>query len=228
MTRPDRRCDQPRSLRRQACFLDWLTGAEICEDRETTATSVSDDGQVITGESRLLRAGVADGAIYTPKMGWMLLGDFLESQGVLEASLVDPRRQGVRVWKDAHRHGAPTGCGLLPRLPPRPRPGVHLPQAGRPPEDHVGWLPPRNGCSPVARRFGRVLCREGSALSGPVASIASAICLARSWAPPVMSATLAYRPLPSRTGSISSTTGRCTAFRVTSAVLGPSGRWFSA
>ena len=33
-----------------------------------------------------MRAGVDDGAIYTPKMGWMLLGDFLESQGVLEAS----------------------------------------------------------------------------------------------------------------------------------------------
>ena len=70
----------------QVCYPDWLTGTEICEDRETTATSVSDDGQVITGASRLLRAGVDDGVIYTPKMGWMLLGDFLESQGVLEAS----------------------------------------------------------------------------------------------------------------------------------------------
>ncbi len=70
----------------QICYSDWLTGAEICEDLETTATSVSDDGKVITGASRLLHAGVDDGAIYTPGMGWMLLGDFLESQGVLEAS----------------------------------------------------------------------------------------------------------------------------------------------
>jgi hypothetical protein len=34
----------------------------------------------------LTNAGVDEGAIYTPKMGWMLLGDFLEKQGVLEAS----------------------------------------------------------------------------------------------------------------------------------------------
>jgi uncharacterized membrane protein len=70
----------------QVCFFDWWTGQEVCEDRETVAFSVSDDGKVIGGASRLTNAGVDEGAIYTPKMGWMLLGDFLEKQGVLEAS----------------------------------------------------------------------------------------------------------------------------------------------
>jgi hypothetical protein len=69
----------------QVCYFDWF-GAEICEDRETVAYSVSDDGKVITGSSRLTMVGIDDGAIYTPQMGWMLLGHFLEKQGVLEAS----------------------------------------------------------------------------------------------------------------------------------------------
>src|SRR5262249_17468137 len=55
-------------------------------DRETLATSVSDDGKVITGSSRLLFLGVDDAVIYTPGLGWVLLGDFLASQGVLEMS----------------------------------------------------------------------------------------------------------------------------------------------
>jgi hypothetical protein len=70
----------------QACYLDWFSGMEVCEDRETVAFSISDDGKVITGSSRLINAGLDDGAIYTPGMGWMLLGEFLEKQGVLEAS----------------------------------------------------------------------------------------------------------------------------------------------
>jgi len=70
----------------QVCYPDWSTGQQVCEDRETVAYSVSDDGKVITGSSRLLNAGIDDAAIYTPKMGWMLLADFLQSQGVLEAS----------------------------------------------------------------------------------------------------------------------------------------------
>ncbi len=70
----------------QACYFDEWTGETACEDRETIAYSVSDDGRVVTGESRLFRADVEDGALYTPKMGWMLLSDFLQSQGVLEAS----------------------------------------------------------------------------------------------------------------------------------------------
>ena len=41
----------------------------MCEDLETVAYSVSDDGRVITGASRLLTAGIDDAAIYTPKMG---------------------------------------------------------------------------------------------------------------------------------------------------------------
>jgi len=70
----------------QVCYFDWFTGSEVCEDRQTIATAVSDDGKVITGQSRLVLAGIDDAAIYTPKMGWMLLGEFLERQGVLEAS----------------------------------------------------------------------------------------------------------------------------------------------
>jgi hypothetical protein len=74
----------------QACYQtwDWETWLPIekCEDRETLAFSVSDDGKVITGASRLFAANIDDATIYTPKMGWMLLADFLQSQGVLEAS----------------------------------------------------------------------------------------------------------------------------------------------
>jgi hypothetical protein len=70
----------------EVCYLDWWTGEELCESLETDPFAVSDDGKVITGAARLGSAGVDEGAIYTPKMGWMLLGDFLQSQGVLEAS----------------------------------------------------------------------------------------------------------------------------------------------
>jgi len=70
----------------QVCYDDWWSGEHICEDRETVPFSISDDGKVITGASRLGSAGVDEGAIYTPRMGWMLLGEFLERQGVLEAS----------------------------------------------------------------------------------------------------------------------------------------------
>jgi hypothetical protein len=70
----------------QICYFDWWTWQDVCEDRETVAYSVSDDGKVITGSSRLLTAGVDDAALYTPKMGWMLLAEFLQRQGVLEAS----------------------------------------------------------------------------------------------------------------------------------------------
>jgi hypothetical protein len=70
----------------QVCYFDWWTFQDVCEDRETVAYSVSDDGKVITGASRLLLAGIDDAAIYTPAMGWMLLADFLQRQGVLEAS----------------------------------------------------------------------------------------------------------------------------------------------
>ncbi len=69
----------------QVCYFDWETLQDVCEDRETVAYSVSDDGTVITGSSRLLNL-VDDAAIYTPKMGWMLLAEFLQRQGVLEAS----------------------------------------------------------------------------------------------------------------------------------------------
>ncbi len=68
------------------CYFDWWSGGEICESLETNAFSVSEDGKVILGAARLANAGIEEGAIYTPKMGWMLLGDFLQSQGVLEAS----------------------------------------------------------------------------------------------------------------------------------------------
>jgi uncharacterized membrane protein len=67
---------------------DWETGEpiETCEDRETIATSLSNDGKVVTGSSRLLSVGIDDAAIYTRGLGWMLMGDFLASQGVLEMS----------------------------------------------------------------------------------------------------------------------------------------------
>jgi hypothetical protein len=62
------------------CFLNWWTGEEICTNRETTATNVANDGSVITGQS------FGEAVIYTPKMGWMVLAEFLDRQGVLEAS----------------------------------------------------------------------------------------------------------------------------------------------
>ena len=67
---------------------DWETGEpiETCEDRETIATSISNDGKVITGSSRLLSLGIDDAAIYTRGLGWMLMNEFLASQGVLEMS----------------------------------------------------------------------------------------------------------------------------------------------
>lgn len=74
----------------QICYTeyDWETGEpyEVCDERETLATSVSDDGKVITGASRLLYLGIDDAAIYTRGLGWMLMSDFLASQGVLEMS----------------------------------------------------------------------------------------------------------------------------------------------
>jgi len=68
------------------CYFDWWIYQEVCDDPETVAFSVSDDGKVITGAVRLPAAGIDEAAIYTPKMGWMLLTKFLERQGVLEAS----------------------------------------------------------------------------------------------------------------------------------------------
>ena len=69
-------------------YYDWKTGEpiEVCEDRETIATSISNDGKVITGASRLLSQGIDDAAIYTRGLGWMLMSEFLASQGVLEMS----------------------------------------------------------------------------------------------------------------------------------------------
>lgn len=73
-----------------ACYsdIDWETGEpiEVCQDRETLAFSVSNDGKVVTGASRLLFLGIDDAAIYTRGLGWVLLGDFLKKQGVLEMS----------------------------------------------------------------------------------------------------------------------------------------------
>jgi hypothetical protein len=70
------------------CYTDydWETGEpiEVCENRETIATSISNDGKVITGASRLLLLGIDDAAIYTRGLGWMLMNEFLASQGVLE------------------------------------------------------------------------------------------------------------------------------------------------
>ena len=64
------------------CYLDWMTNEKVCVDvlRETVANSVSDDGKVVIGSS------FGEAAIYTPRMKWMLLSEFLEKQGVLETS----------------------------------------------------------------------------------------------------------------------------------------------
>ncbi len=70
----------------QVCYFDGWALQDVCEDRETVAYSVSDDGKVVTGSSRLASADVDDAAIYTPAMGWMLMSEFLQRQGVLEAS----------------------------------------------------------------------------------------------------------------------------------------------
>jgi hypothetical protein len=70
----------------EACYTDWWSGEYLCEDLDTLAYSVSDDGKVITGGARLFGAGIDDATIYTPKMGWMRMAEFLERQGVLEAS----------------------------------------------------------------------------------------------------------------------------------------------
>ncbi|HET9445762.1 MAG TPA: hypothetical protein VFO35_05855 [Steroidobacteraceae bacterium] len=69
-------------------YVDWETGqeTEICEDRETVATSMSSDGRIITGASRLTHLGVDDAVLYTHGLGWMLMSEFLASQGVLEMS----------------------------------------------------------------------------------------------------------------------------------------------
>ncbi len=72
------------------CFWSWDVQDTVCAKRKTIAYSISDDAKVITGASRFsdFWNGVyaADGAIFTPKLGWMQLSKFLQSQGVLEAT----------------------------------------------------------------------------------------------------------------------------------------------
>ena len=74
----------------QICYsyYDWWTWelVETCDQRIGGVNSISDDGKVIVGQSDLPMMGVRDATIYTPGMGWMLLGEFLERNGVLEAS----------------------------------------------------------------------------------------------------------------------------------------------
>ena len=130
----------------QVCYTNWDTGENVCEDRETVAYSVSDDGKVVTGSSRLLSVGIDDAAIYTPKMGWVLLSDFLQGQGVLEAS----RWQflGATISADGTTlvgNRVAARGRLLPRLPDRSRPGVRLPRQGQESEDDEGPFPRRDG-----------------------------------------------------------------------------------
>jgi uncharacterized membrane protein len=70
------------------CYWSWDVGGEVCAERKTVAYGISDDARVITGESRFIdfwnNVFAVDGAIYTPKLGWMQLSQFLKSQGVLE------------------------------------------------------------------------------------------------------------------------------------------------
>jgi len=74
----------------EVCYTtyDWETGEpiEVCEERDTLAFSVSNDGNVVTGASRLLLQGIDEAAIYTRGLGWMLMSEFLAQQGVLEMS----------------------------------------------------------------------------------------------------------------------------------------------
>ena len=76
--------------RTPVCFWSWDEGQEVCRTRKTIAYSISDDAKVITGESTYSDfwngVFVSDGAIFTPKLGWMQLSKFLQSQGVLEAT----------------------------------------------------------------------------------------------------------------------------------------------
>ncbi|HQR48062.1 MAG TPA: hypothetical protein PL152_01930 [Steroidobacteraceae bacterium] len=78
--------------RKPFCFKTWDdTGAEttVCNRRQTIAYAISDDARVITGETSyndFWNASAIDGAIFTPKLGWMQLSAFLQSQGVLEAT----------------------------------------------------------------------------------------------------------------------------------------------
>ena len=67
------------------CNTRFAAGGKF-EERLGGVNSLSDDGRVIVGQSDLPMMGIRDATIYTPGMGWMLLGDFLQSQGVLEAS----------------------------------------------------------------------------------------------------------------------------------------------
>jgi uncharacterized membrane protein len=72
------------------CFWSWDVQDTVCARRKTIAYSISDDAKVITGASRYMDwwngVSAADGAIFTPKLGWMQLSKFLQSQGVLEAT----------------------------------------------------------------------------------------------------------------------------------------------
>jgi hypothetical protein len=72
------------------CFYSWSEAQDVCKTRKTIAYSISDDARVITGESNysdpLEGVFAADGAIFTPKLGWMQLSKFLQAQGVLEAT----------------------------------------------------------------------------------------------------------------------------------------------
>jgi hypothetical protein len=73
-----------------ACFFSWSEGTDVCRKRQTVAYSISDDARVIAGETRygdfMEGVFVVDGAIFTPKLGWMQLSRFLQAQGVLEAT----------------------------------------------------------------------------------------------------------------------------------------------
>ena len=141
-------------------YYDWETGEpiEVCEDRETIATSISNDGKVITGASRLLMLGIDDAAIYTRGLGWMLMNEFLASQGVLEMS----RWQvlGARVSGDGKvltGTAFPLAARLLPGLSAGARPGVRLSRQASWRPDDQSRLPGRDGCASEAWRRHRAL-----------------------------------------------------------------------
>ena len=98
------------------CYI-MVDGREVCDDRETVAYSVSDDGKVVTGASRLPCAVRRRGDLH-PEDGLGPLADFLQGQGVLEASrwsLLGATISGAR--KDAGRHRLAARGRLLSGIP---------------------------------------------------------------------------------------------------------------
>ncbi len=106
----------------QVCYTyyDWETGepSEVCEDRETIADlDVSTTARSSPAHRACSCRASTMRLIYTRGLGWMLMNEFLESQGVLEMSqLAGARREGIGQRQGTDRHGVPDRGRLLPGL----------------------------------------------------------------------------------------------------------------